>query len=174
MPSMSHRDHELFEEVQRLARIFEGMAESLWGIDFSLQQIAGATPNKPQWAVKISQGGFNMAITGIPVGGQGTFEADAILNGTADAAGFPAGSVDVWTVDDALVTLGPDSGPNNSQVVASVAATDTAASFNLTVSVQMPTPAGGTAPAPLVMTVNVPITPGAVPVPTGVAITQVA
>ena len=129
-----------------------------------------------------------MAITGTPVGGQSTFEADAILNGTADTAGFPAGTVDTWTTDDPAITIGPDSGPDVNQtgtldqVVVSVPATDTQGSapagsppsYNLTVSVQLPTPAGGTAPAPLTMTVNVPITSAAVPVPTGVAINQVS
>jgi hypothetical protein len=130
-------------------------------------------------AVKISQGGFDMSITGTPVGGQSTFEADAILNGVADPAGFPAGSVDTWTVDDPAISVAPDSGPNNSQVVVSVPATDTQGSapagsppsYNLTVSVQMP---GTPAPAPLTMTVNVPITPAPVPLPTAVAINQVS
>jgi hypothetical protein len=131
--------------------------------------------------VQISQivGGIAMSITGTPVGGQSTFEADAILNGVADPAGFPAGSVDTWTVDDPAISVAPDSGPNNSQVVVSVPATDTQGSapagsppsYNLTVSVQMP---GTPAPAPLTMTVNVPITPAPVPLPTAVAINQVS
>jgi hypothetical protein len=123
---------------------------------------------------QISSGGNRMSITGTNVGGQSTFEADALLAGVADPAGFPAGSVDTWTVDDVNVTLGPDSGPNGSQVVASVSPTDTATSYNLTVSVQMPTPSSGVAPAPLTATVNVPIIAAPPPTPNGVTITQVA
>jgi hypothetical protein len=132
-----------------------------------------------KFSVEIKQiiGGKAMSITGTPVGGQSTFEADAILNGIADPAGFPAGSVDTWTVDDPAATVGPDSGPSSSQVVVSIPATDTQGSapsgsppsYNLTVSVSMP---GST--SPLTMTVNVPITPAPVPVPTAVAINQVS
>jgi hypothetical protein len=140
-------------------------------------------------AVQISQigKGGSMSITGTPVGGSSTFEADAILNGLADAAGFPAGTVDSWTVDDPAITIAPDSGPDVNeagaldQVVVSVPATDTQGSapagsppsYNLTVSVQMPTPAGGVAPAPLVMTVNVPLIAAPPPVATGVVINQI-
>jgi hypothetical protein len=123
---------------------------------------------------QIGKKGAPMSITGTNAGGQSTFEADALLAGVADPSGFPAGSVDTWTVDDPLVSIGPDSGPNNSQVVVSVPATDTGTSYNLTVSVQMPTPAGGTPPAPLTATVNVPIIAAAPPVPTGVTINQLS
>jgi hypothetical protein len=141
-------------------------------------------------AVTILQidGGTNMAITGTPIGGSSTFEADAILNGVADAAGFPAGTVDTWTTDDPNITIGPDSGPDVNQtgaldqVVITVPATDTQGSapagsppsYNLTVSVQLPAPAGGTAPAPLTMTVNVPLISAPPAVPTGVVINQVS
>lgn len=124
---------------------------------------------------KISQGGFNMPITGTNAGGQSTFEADALLNGVADAQGFPAGSVDTWTTTDPAVSIAPDSGPNNSQVVVSVPASDTNPSYDLTVSVQMPA-AGNppVTPPPFVATVTVPIVPAPPPVPTGVMITQVS
>src|ERR1700678_3369184 len=115
-----------------------------------------------------------MSITGTNAGGQSTFEADALLAGIADPDGFPAGSVDTWTTDDPLATVSPDSGPNESQVVVSGDAADKGTSYNLTVSVQMPTPAGGSAPAALVPTVNVPIIPAPPPVPTGVVINQVS
>ena len=128
-----------------------------------------------------------MSITGTPAGGSSTFEADALLSGIADAAGFPAGSVDTWTCDDPNASIGPDSGPdvNESglldQVVISIPASDTQGSapagspgsYNLTVSVQMPS-VGGVAPATLTNTVNVPITSAPVPVPTGVVINQVS
>jgi hypothetical protein len=168
---MSHKSDEHHE-----IRILERIAEALEAIDMDLQTIAQELAPQPpsKLAVQISQGGFNMPITGINAGGNGTFEADAILNGAADPDGFPAGSVDTWTTDDTLVTLGPDSGPNNSQVVASVDASDKAADFGLTVSVQMPADSTGTLPAPLVMTVRVPIVQAPPPVPNAVAITQVA
>jgi len=141
-------------------------------------------------AVQISQvvnGGTTMSITGTPVGGQSTFEADAILNGVADTAGFPAGTVDTWTCDDPAAVIGPDSGPDTNQtgaldqVVISIPATDTQGSapagsppsYNLTVSVQLPAVAG-VLPAPLTNTVNVPITSAPVPVPTAVTINQVS
>jgi len=133
------------------------------------------------------QGESDMSITGVPQGGSKTFEADALLNSVLDAAGFPAGSVDTWTSDDAAeVTIGPDSGPDVNeagsldQVLISVAAgavgtagAGNPASFNLSVSVQMPAPAGGSAPAPLVATANIPILPPVVQVPTAVVINQV-
>jgi hypothetical protein len=137
---------------------------------------APPVPKLPD-GVKITQivkGATLMSITGTNAGGQSTFEADALLGGVADPTGFPAGSVDTWTCPDPLVSIAPDSGPNNSQVVVSVAATDTAASYVLNVSVQMPTPAGGTAPAPLTTSVTVPIVPAPPPVPTGVVVNQIA
>lgn len=129
-----------------------------------------------------------MSITGTTIGGSSTFEADAILAGVADTAGFPAGTVDTWTTDDPNITVGPDTGPDVNetgtldQVVITVPATDTqgsapagsAPSYNLTVSVQMPTPAGGTVPAPLTMTVNVPLLSAPPAVPTGVVINQIS
>jgi len=146
-------------------------------------------PSEPN-AVQINQivKGEAMSITGTQVGGSSTFEADAILNGLADSAGFPAGTVDTWTTDDPNITVGPDSGPDVNeagaldQVVITVPATDTQGSapagsppsYNLTVSVQLPTPAGGTAPAPLTMTVNVPLIQAPPPVPTGVLINQIS
>lgn len=138
--------------------------------------------------VQISQiikGENTMAITGTPIGGSSTFEADAILNGVADPSGFPAGTVDTWTTDDPNITVGPDSGPDVNeagtldQVVVSVPASDTQGSapagsppsYDLTVSVQLP---GTPAPAPLTMTVNVPLIAAPPPVPTGVVINQVS
>ena len=134
------------------------------------------------FSVKISEidkKGKAGMITGTPIGGQSVFEADALLNGIADPSGFPAGSVDTWTCDDPAATLSPNS-PNPGQVTVAIPATDVQGSapagsppsYNLTVSVQMPAPAGGTVPAPLTATVNVPLTPAPVPLPTGVAINQ--
>lgn len=94
-----------------------------------------------------------------------TFEGDPTPAGSL----FPSGTVMTWIVDDPATSLAP----NANQVTASVPATDTNASFNLAVSVQMPTPAGGVAPAPLTNTVNVTINQAAAALPTGVAINEV-
>ena len=136
-------------------------------------QLKSTLPTAVQITQTDRKGASQMAITGTNAGGSSTFEADAILNGAADPDGFPAGSVDTWTTDDVLVSLGPDSGPNNSQVVASVGASDTASDYGLTVSVQMPA-VGGVSPAPLVMSIRVPIVQSAPPVPNAVAINQVS
>ncbi len=151
---------------------------TITGDEAIILAINGPTP-PPQTIpdeVKIMQikGDSPMPITGTNAGGQSTFEADALLAGVADPDGFPAGSVDTWTTDDILVSLGPDSGPNGSLVVASVDATDKAADYGLTVSVQMPADASGNVPAPLVSTIRAPIIQAPPPVPTGVAINQVA
>ena len=128
-----------------------------------------------------------MSITGTPQGGSSVFEADAILNGLADPAGFPAGSIDTWTTDDASeISLGADSGPdvNQAGLLDQVKATAVAGavgtagagnppSYNLTVSVQMPA-VNGVTPAPLSKTVNVPILPPAVQVPSDVTINQIS
>lgn len=127
-------------------------------------------------AVQIQQvkGGTAMAITGTNVGGSSTFEADALVGGVADPTGFPAGSVDTWTVDDPTIGIGPDSGPNGSQVVISLPSGYAKPDYGLTVSVQMPAGADGTIPAPLTMTVRVPAIAAPPPVPDGVSISQVA
>jgi hypothetical protein len=117
------------------------------------------------------QGEILMSITGTNVGGSSTFEADALLAGVADPAGFPAGSVDTWTADDPSIVIGPDSGPNNSQVLVSLPKTYTKADYGLTVSVQMP---GTPPPAPLTSTVRVPANPAPPPVPDGVVISQIS
>lgn len=167
--SRHHQEKQIVAELHRIIAELRAIIHEL---------LPYRVPN----AVKIRQIGGNMAITGTPIGGQSVFEADAILNGVADPAGFPAGSVDTWTCDDPAITLTPNLGPNGNQVGVSVPATDTqgsaasgaSPSYNLTVSVQMPTPAGGTAPAPLTNTVNVPLTPAPQPVPTGTVINQIS
>jgi hypothetical protein len=171
--SFNHKDRRRLERIEHL----------VWRIYQSLQQ-----PKVPD-GVQITQivkGATAMSITGTNVGGTSTFEADALLAGVADPAGFPAGTVDTWSISpaDPLVTLGPDSGPDVNeagtldQVVVSVGAGDTNASYGLSVSVQMPAPTSGpnagVVPAPLVATVQVPIIQAAPPVPSGVAINQVS
>jgi hypothetical protein len=134
-------------------------------------------------------GGNTMPITGTIPGTTSTFEVDALLNGAVDTAGWPAGTVDTWTTDDPNAVVSPDSGPDVNQtgaldqVKVSLPVTDTQGSapagsppsYNLTASVQMPAAtAGGTPPAPFVITVNVPIPAAPVPVPTGGVINQIS
>ena len=103
-------------------------------------------------------------ITGVPVGGSGTFVESFVPSNAA----LPAGAVltVTWTVDDANVTLAPSS--DGTQVVASVAAADTATSFNLTA-----TGTSSALPGPITSgPVNVPILPAPPPLPTSLAVNQ--
>ena len=113
-----------------------------------------------------------MSITGINVGGNGTFEADPVPTGTT----FPSGTVDTWTADDPSITITPanPADPTDTQVVVGVPAGSTLTTFNLSVSVQMPPDSSGTAPAPFTSTVAVPVIAAPPPPPTGVVINQVA
>ena len=105
-------------------------------------------------------------ITGVPVGGSGTFQESVVPTNAALPAG--ASITITWTVDDPLVTLAPSA--DGTSVVASVAATDTSTSFNLT--------ATGTStalPGPITSgLVNVPILPTPPPLPTALAVNQTA
>jgi hypothetical protein len=117
---------------------------------------------QPQ-ALKITQKGKHM-ITGVPVGGSGTFQESFVPSNAA----LPAGAVlsVTWTVDDPNVTLAPSS--DGSSVVASVAASDTATSFNLTA-----TGTSAALPGPITSgPVNVPILPAPPPLPTALAVNQ--
>jgi hypothetical protein len=120
-------------------------------------------PPKPT-SLQISQGGF--MITGVPVGGSGTFVESFVPSNSA----LPAGAVlsVTWTVDDPLVTLAPSA--DGTSVVASVAASDTATSFNLTA-----TGTSAALPGPITSgPVNVPILPAPPPLPTSLAVNQTA
>lgn len=180
-----HDEDEILREVGSIMRTVNELMTIVSRIEQEEDDILAILKSQPKVpdGVKITQvvlGEKTMSITGTNAGGSSTFEADAVLAGIADPAGFPAGTVDTWTTDDPLAVIGPDSGPDVNeagaldQVVVSIPASDTAASYNLTVSVQLPTPAGGTAPAPLAMTVNVPIIQAPPPVPDGVVINQVS
>jgi hypothetical protein len=108
----------------------------------------------------------HMAVTGVQAGSTGTFQELPQPAGTQ----FPAGTTFVWSVDDtANVTLSPSS--DGTTVVAAVSATDTNASFNLTVTSSFTPPGGST---PLAATVNVPVLAAPVPTPTGMEINQIA
>lgn len=105
-------------------------------------------------------------ITGVPVGGSGTFVESFVPTNAALPAG--ASLTVTWTVDDPLVTLAPSS--DGTQVVASVDPSDTATSFNLTA-----TGTSAALPGPITSgPVNIPILPTAPPLPTALAINQTA
>jgi hypothetical protein len=138
--------------------------------------------------VQIAKGENTMSITGTIPGTTSTFEADALLNGIQDPAGWPGGTVDTWTCDDPLAVVGPDSGPDVNQpgaldqVTVSIPVTDTQGSapagqpgsYNLRCSVQIP-PVNGVTPPPMILgPVNVPIQAVPVPVPTGGVINQIS
>lgn len=115
---------------------------------------------------QISDEGEIAMITGVAIGGKGTFVESFVPSNAA----LPAGAVltVTWTADDPLVTLVPSS--DGTSVVASVAATDTAKAFNLTaagISTALPGPITS---GP----VSVPILPAPPPLPTSLAINQTA
>ena len=111
-------------------------------------------------------------ITGVNVGGSGTFQANPV----PDTSVFPAGTVNTWTASDPSITLAPadPTDPSEADVVASVPAGSTLTSFDLSVSTQMPADSTGTVPAALTATVTVPVIQAPPPVPTGVSISQVS
>lgn len=112
---------------------------------------------------QLDSGGNVMAtITGVPAGGQGTFQETPTPAGGA----LQAGAIPAWTADDAAVVLTPSS--DGTTVVAAVPATDTAASFNLTVT-------GVSSNGSTISQVtNVPILPGVAVPATGFSVSQIA
>jgi uncharacterized protein YejL (UPF0352 family) len=144
----------VWRDGQRLERI-ERLLEQIL-------DILGSRKTLPT-SLAILQGG-NM-VTGIQIGGSGTFQESFVPTNAALPAG-QALSV-VWTADDPLVTLAPSA--DGTSVVASVPATDTATSFNLTA-----TGTSAALPSPITGTVNVPILPTPAPLPTSLSITQTA
>ena len=112
---MSFFDHDevvLLKEILRvLERIYRELRPQISG--FRLYQIL--------------QGDCEMPINGVAAGGSGVFQI-----GLVPPNGVPLQSGPTVAVDDTNVTLGPVDG--NLQFTASVAAGDTAAAFNVTVS----------------------------------------
>jgi hypothetical protein len=179
-------DHTQNEILREIARCICEISKTL------KQLVPQPTPALSGKIFQIIKGEVQMAITGTNAGGTSVFEVDAILNGVVDTAGFPAGTVDTWTTDDPQAQVGPDSGPDVNQtgtldqVSVSIPAGDTQGSapagqpgsYNLTASVQMPAPTSGpnsgVVPAPIVVTVNVPINTAAPAVPTGAVINQIS
>lgn len=111
---------------------------------------------------EIKQLGGSMAITGIVLGATGTFTETPSPAGGA----LQSGNVPVWTSDDTLTTLTPSA--DGTSVAVATSASDTATSFNLTVS---GVASDGTA---ISTSVNVPLLPPAVVPATGFTINQTA
>lgn len=105
-------DHNLLEEILRLEK-----------------EILHFVKPRPAQGFSISQkGASNMAITGVPLGGTGTFTETP----TPAGGQLQAGNIPVWTVDDTLVTLTPSA--DGTSVTCAVDPSDTGTSFNLTCS----------------------------------------
>ena len=134
-----------------------------------LQRLVPHAPLPTSLAIlqsKSKLGGHTTMITGVPVGGSGTFVESFVPSNAALPAG--ASIVITWTVDDPNVTLAPSA--DGTSVVASVAASDTATSFNLTA-----TGTSAALPGPITSgPVNVPILPTPPPLPTSLAVNQTA
>jgi hypothetical protein len=139
------------ETVHQLTRI----ANALWELvslerDELREHIVGFTLSQ-------LRGDTFMAISGVVVGATGTFQISFV-----PATNFiPLPTPPVVSVDDANVTLGPVD-PTAFTFTATVASTDTAASFNLTVA---GTNDQGTA---LTHSFNIPILPTPPPPPTSI------
>ena len=137
-----------------------------------LQRIAGDAEHLPRGLV-IGQldifGGSVMAITGVPVGGQGTFGETPQPPGSA----FPTGTTFTWTSSDtANTSLTPST--DGTKVAMGVAAGATVGSSTvLTCSAQMPA-VGGTTPPPVTGSGTVPYMPAVVPTPTSMSIDQIS
>lgn len=124
-------------------------------------------PRLPKSLAIIQLGGNDdMPITGVPVGGSGTFVESLVPTNAA----LPAGQVltVTWSVSDPTVTMVVS--PDGTSVVVSVPAGNTNSSFNLT--------ATGTSPAlsaPITSgPVAIPIIPTPPPLPTALTINQTA
>ena len=155
-------------------RVLIGILETLQQILIEIQAFRKPVTGK---IVQLDKKGAPMAtIIGVTAGGgqPHTFEMDALLNGVADAAGFPSGTSYSWVTDDQLISPGADSGPLGNQVVIpDPPASDTNSSFVLTGTIQEPT-VGGVTPAPIVVTATIPIAPPLPAVANGGVINQLS
>lgn len=126
-----------------------------------LELIERLQPPVKLFRISQLQGGIEMAITGVVLGGQGSFQETPLPPGSQ----LPSGITPVWSTTDTSVTLTPSS--DGTTCGAAVAATDTNTSFPLTVTASAALP-DGTTP---ISTVTVPILP---PPVTGFQIDQTA
>jgi len=116
--------------------------------------------------LKISQfsGGFAMPITGVPVGGTGTFQESGLPAGSV----FPTGTSFAWTSSDtANTTLTPST--DGTQVAVAVGSGATVGG-STTLSCVATLPGGGTVSG----SATVPYLPAAVTVPTSIQIDQLS
>jgi hypothetical protein len=133
----SHHDHGLEEIARELHGIWNELHqirnEMRWleHIHRELECIckALAPPQIIGFELRQLSGGIFMAITGVQVGGSGTFQI-----GFVPPNGVPLQSGPTVTVtDDSNVTLGPVGTPSPNQFVATVASTDTSTQFTVQV-----------------------------------------
>jgi hypothetical protein len=119
-------------EILLLAFMACVVISSCFIIVFQLSQILSLLERlQPITNVRIFQrkGAKLMAITGITVGGQGTFQVEPVPS----TASLPQGVTPQWTASDPSISLAASS--DGTSVVASVPAGSTLTTFNLTVVV---------------------------------------
>lgn len=143
----------MFED-KREDRALERIAHELHEIAHLLRKLVGKHAEVTDFTLSQIKGASKMPITGTVVGTTSTFNI-----GFVPATNFvPLSSGPTVTVDDTLVTLGAVDASNN--FTAAVDASDTAASYNVTV-----TGVNG-AGATITHTFNIPILPTPPPPPT--------
>lgn len=116
----------LNEANDRLTSIEAAIADQSAKLDQLIEVII--PPEVTDFVLSQISGGKIMAITGVNVGGSATFQI-----GFVPPNGVPLQSGPTVTADDANVTLSAVD-PTTNQFTASVAAGDTAATFNVTVA----------------------------------------
>ena len=151
--------HDYSRELKAIAHYLKEISESQHKIAVCLCKLVLPSPAT---GFKINQRGGDMAINGIPVGGMGTFMEVPDPPGSS----LQPGNIPVWTSDDPLTSLTPSA--DGTSVNVAVSSSDTAASFNLTVS---GVSSNGNA---ISSSVNVPILPAVVVPATGFVISQTA
>lgn len=145
-------DHEQNKILRTIEEELDGIRHELREIVHVLRELVVHVV--PAVSFHITQGDTSMAITGVPAGGQDTFFETPVPAGGQ----LQPGSIPSWTVDDAAVTLLPSA--DGTSVLVQVAAGDTNASFNLTVSgvSSNGTPINGTTSVPILPAAGTPAT----------------
>lgn len=154
-----HLPENVERDIHHIAQDLDALKSEFREIASLLRLFVVGIPTK---GLRITQliGGKDMSVTGVPLGGSGTFRVSPVpSNGQLS-------SVPQWTTGDASVTLAPAA--DGLTCVATVASTETLTSFGLTVS------AVSSDGAQLSQTTSVPVL-AATPVPaTGLQIDQIA
>jgi hypothetical protein len=154
------RESDYTAELRAAAKLLEEISDQQQKIAICLCKIVLPSPAT---SFKIIQtGDSSMAINGIPVGGMGSFSEVPDPPGSS----LQPGNIPVWSSDDPLTSLTPSA--DGTSVSVSVASSDTASSFNLTVS---GVSSNGNA---ISKTDSVPILPAVVVPATGFVISQTA